>query len=273
MTTQPLLSVDHLTIWFTRYGRGARRVELPVIEDLSVRVHEGELVAIVGASGSGKTLIAEAIVGLAARNANVRGSISFAGEPQDAAGLARLRGQQIALVPQAVTALDPLLKVGAQLVGVARDRTQARARMLELFDRYGLAAAVADRYPHELSGGMARRVVLVAALMGDPRLIVADEPTPGLHLELAVQALADLRDYADRGNGVLLITHDLELALRVADRIAVCEAGRILEVVRASDFADESRLQHPYTRALWRALPSNEFTAWDARPARTGGPR
>ena len=111
-------------------------------------------------------------------------------------------------------------------------------------------------YPHELSGGMARRVLLMCALMDDPRVIVADEPTPGLDLELAVHALDDLRTFANAGGGVLLITHDIELALRVADRIAVFREGTVVEETAAAIFASPELLEHPFSRALWCSRPS-----------------
>lgn len=256
---QPLLSIDELSISFTQHDPGHVHVELPVIDRLQVRVQPGELVAIVGASGSGKTLLAEAILGLYAKNANVHGSIRFDGRPVDTAGLRKLRGREIALVPQSVNSLDPLMKVGEQVIGVTTDRAKSLARMRELFARYRLDDEVAQKYPFELSGGMARRVILVAALMAEPKLLVADEPTPGMHLELAQQAMQDFRDYADQGNGVLLITHDLELAISVSDRIAVFYAGTTVETALASDFGEISRLRHPYTRALARALPSGDF--------------
>lgn len=133
--------------------------------------------------------------------------------------------------------------------------------MRELLARYGLADEVADLYPFELSGGMARRVLLLTALMWQPRLIIADEPTPGMDLALAKQAMQDFRTFADDGNGVLLITHDLELALEVADRIVVFYAGTTVEEAKVTDFADETLLRHPYTRALYEALPGRGFAA------------
>ena len=140
-------------------------------------------------------------------------------------------------------------------------KRQAEARMRDLLGRYGLADEVADLYPFELSGGMARRVLLLTALMRQPRLIIADEPTPGMDLALAKQAMQDFRTFADDGNGVLLITHDLELALEVADRIVVFYAGTTVEEAKVTDFVDETLLRHPYTRALHEALPGRGFAA------------
>lgn len=266
-----LLTVEDLTVAFTAYDSKAGywragRVRQEVLHGLTLSVHAGELLAVVGASGSGKTVLADALLGLYEPNAEVTGRIWFDGEELDADGVAVLRGRGVALVPQSVAHLDPLMKVGRQVEGAARGRTRAErardravrvARQRELFAAYGLAPEVADLYPHQLSGGMARRVLLMCALMDSPRLIIADEPTPGLDLDLAVHALDDLRAFADRGGGVLLITHDLELALRVADRVAVFRDGTIVEETAAGNFADPALLRHPFTRALVCAIPGH----------------
>ena len=231
-----------------------------MIRDLNVTVREGEIVAVVGSSGSGKSLLAHAIMGILPANAAASGSIFYRGSACGEAELKALRGREIALVPQSVNYLDPLMKVGRQIIGETKKR-QEEARMRELLARYGLADEVADLYPFELSGGMARRVLLLTALMWQPRLIIADEPTPGMDLALAKQAMQDFRTFADDGNGVLLITHDLELALEVADRIVVFYAGTTVEEAKVTDFADETLLRHPYTRALYEALPGRGFAA------------
>ena len=255
----------------------AQRRLVPVIEDLSLSVHEGELLAVVGASGSGKTLLADCIFGLFEPNASVHGTIWFDGREQDAASLASLRGRGISLVPQSVTHLDPLMRVGQQVEGwaaTAAERAARSQRRRELFERYGLGEEVARMYPHQLSGGMARRVLLCCALMDAPKLIVADEPTPGMDLQLAAQALQDLRDFARQGGGVLLITHDIELALQVADRVAVFKDGTVIEETSVEAFASPATLRHPFTRALWHALPEHGFSApaiaLDPAPAEGG---
>ena len=267
-----LLTVEDLTVSFDRYGaadgalrspRGGGRVTTEVLHALTLSVHEGEIVAVVGASGSGKTVLADALLGLYEPNATVSGRIWFDGEPLDASSLAALRGRGICLVPQSVSHLDPLMRVGAQVRGASQGRTRAEraadrarreARQRELFEAYGLAPEVARLYPHELSGGMARRVLLMCALMEEPRVLIADEPTPGLDAELAVRAVDDLRAFADTGSGVILITHDLELAVRVADRIAVFKDGSVVEETAASNFAEPELLEHPFSRALSREL-------------------
>ena len=271
-TKEELLSIRELSICFRQYESGGgrrafRQRTLPVIRGLSVTVRRGEIVAVVGASGSGKSLLAHAVLGLLPANALLEGSIRFRGreveKQEKKKALFRTRESAgipgIALVPQSVTWLDPLMKVGKQVLG-GRKTAEARERMRTLFERYGLSEEVEELYPHECSGGMIRRILLAAALMDEPELIIADEPTPGMDERLAQQAMDELRAFADEKKGVLLITHDIELALRGADRIAVFYAGTTVEVAPAADFAREELLRHPYTRALWRAMPRNGFS-------------
>ncbi len=274
-----LLQVEDLSVGFRMYDEGApffraRQRVVEVIHRLSISVHVGEIVAVVGASGSGKTLLADAILGLFEPNATVTGRIWYDGELQDAGSLAERRGNGISLVPQSVNHLDPLMKVGRQVEGFARSdvpRAERSLRRERLFARYGLSEDVADFYPFELSGGMARRVLLCCALMDDPRLVIADEPTPGLDLDLAVRALGDFRDFADAGGGVLLITHDIELALRVADRVAVFKEGTVVEETAVANFASPDTLEHPFSRELWHALPEHDFAVPPASPLAGGG--
>lgn len=255
-----ILEIDELSVSFLQYenSRSSRQIELPVISRLSVAVHEGEIVAVVGSSGSGKSLLAHAILDLLPYNASVGGTMYFDGEPLTPEKIRQLRGNKIAFVPQSTNYLDPLMKVGAQVRGSRKDMG-LRKKQRSLFERYGLGPEVDEKYPFECSGGMTRRVLLTSALMGNPELIIADEPTPGMDLVLAKKSMADFRAFADEGKGVLLITHDIELALEVADRIAVFYAGTTVEEAPVSDFASEETLRHPYTKALWRALPQNGF--------------
>ena len=255
-----ILEIEDLSISFSQYEKGLRQIELPVISKLNVSVHTGEIVAVVGSSGSGKSLLAHAVLGLLPNNANVRGRVFFNEELLTSQRIEELRGKDISLVPQSVNYLDPLMKVGPQVRQSRKDK-KAMERQRKLFDHYDLEKTTEDLFPFELSGGMARRVLLSSALMEAPQLIIADEPTPGLHLEMAKKAMAHFRAFADEGNGVLLITHDIELALEVADRIAVFYAGTTVEEAKVSDFAQEETLRHPYTKALWRALPQNGFQA------------
>lgn len=255
-----LLDVRGLSISFTQYGRRLSRQVLPVITDLNVQARAGEMVAIVGASGSGKSLLAHGILGLLPRNATMRGQIDYMGEPLTASRVRGLRGREIALVPQSVSYLDPLMKAGKQVRNGNRG-PEAVALEKALLARYGLAEGTGKRYPFELSGGMTRRILIATALMDKPRLVIADEPTPGLHVDVAKRVLGHFREIADAGAGVLLITHDLALALAVADRIVVFYAGATIEEATARDFDSAETLRHPYTQALWAAMPQHGFAA------------
>lgn len=262
-----VLQIENLNISFRMYEEDApffraKQREVAVVSNLNLSVYKGEVLAIVGASGSGKTLLADAIMGLFEPNSLVSGCMYFEGNKMNSASLASVRGCGISLVPQSVSYLDPLMRVGAQVEGSSstrQERASRRKRRKELFTRYGLSEEVANRYPHQLSGGMARRVLLCCALMDNPRVIVADEPTPGLDRVLARQALNDLREFADEGGGVVLTTHDIELALHVADRVAVFDEGTIVEETAVSNFASPDLLTHAFSRELWYALPSNGF--------------
>jgi peptide/nickel transport system ATP-binding protein len=247
-----MLEVKNLSLTFRMYDGVFKRRDLKVISNLSVAARMGEIMAVVGSSGSGKSLLAHAILGVLPKNAFTSGVISWQGQVLTPALQKRLRGREIALVPQSVAYLDPLMRVGRQ---VSKDKKTAK----RLLGRYQLQEEASLLFPHELSGGMARRALLSAALAGNPKLVIADEPTPGLTLELAESAMAHFREIADSGAAVLLITHDIDLAVRCADRIAVFYAGTTVETANAPDFSDESLLRHPYSRALWRAMPQHWF--------------
>lgn len=255
---KPLLEVSDLSVSFRMYDSGLEQKQLPVISSLSLKVLPGEILAVAGSSGSGKSLLASAILGILPGNATVSGSLRFDGEPLTPERQAKLRGTEIALVPQSVAFLDPLMKVGAQVDGHRKPRPTERRR--KLFRRFGLPEQTERLYPFQLSGGMARRVLVSTALLTSARLIIADEPTPGMSLEQAEEALAMFRAMADEGKGVVLITHDIDLAFHIADRIAVFYAGTTVETAPAADFRQgPEALRHPYSKALWRALPQHEF--------------
>lgn len=253
---EPILEVEGLFLSFTQYGAGLRQRNLEVIHDLSLSACAGEVVAVVGASGSGKSLLAHAIFGILPENARVAGSIKFRGHELDEEMKARLRGTSMAFVPQSVDYLDPLMKTGDQVRGVRA--TPERAR--EALNRFGLDSRVEKLYPFELSGGMARRVLVSTAVIEDVDLIVADEPTPGMTLDMAKEAMKTFREFADAGKAVVVITHDLDLAYSTADKIVVFYAGQTFEIADAADFQNGGvRLRHPYSKALVDALPQNEF--------------
>lgn len=253
-----VLETRDFSISFEQYEKGFQKTRLPVIRHLDVTVHEGEVVAVVGSSGSGKSLLAHGILGILPYNASMAGELLYDGAPLTKERQNALRGNEIALVPQSVAFLDPLMKIGSQIRKGKKDRA-SREKVREIFRGCHLKDEVSELYPFELSGGMRRRALVSTALMGNPRLVIADEPTPGLHIELARRVMHHFRALADQGAGVLLITHDLEQALEVADRIAVFYAGMTVEDAAAADFQSEGTLRHPYSRALWRALPQNGF--------------
>lgn len=257
---EPLLETKQYSITFRQYDRGLARQELTMVKELSLKLYAGEVVAVVGASGSGKSLLAHGILGLLPYNATEQGLMLYRGEPLTTKRLRTLRGREILLIPQSASYLNPLMKVGKQILKGDKSPS-ARQRMRGILEEYHLSQEVEGKYPFELSGGMVRRVLLTMARMEQPKLVVADEPTPGLHKEMAAMALGHLKEMAHEGAGVLLITHDLEQALVVADRVVVFHEGRVIEEVDAEDFANAESLTQPYTRALWKAMPQNGFRA------------
>jgi peptide/nickel transport system ATP-binding protein len=258
-----VLEIKELSVSFKRYetdasafAAGLKQKDLHVINNLSVLVRKGEITAIAGSSGSGKSLLAHAILGILPANANVSGDMLYCGQVLTTEKLKALRGREIALVPQSVAWLDPLMRVGKQVVGINGTVEKQRA----VFSRYGLDVSVDRLYPFQLSGGMARRVLLSTAVMEGAKLIIADEPTPGLSVDLARRAMGHFRELADAGAGVLLITHDIDLAMEFADYIAVFYAGSTLEIAPAREFREGGgALRHPYSKALCAAIPQNGF--------------
>ena len=259
---EPLLEIRDLSVSFRMYSRGLKQTDLRVISDLDFTARSGEITAIAGASGSGKSLLSSAVLGILPDNASVRGRIYYKGRELTPELQKKLRGTEIALVPQSVAYLDPLMKTGEQADGHRKPRpTEKREK---LFRRLGLPEQTEYLYPFQLSGGMARRILVSSALLTDAQLIIADEPTPGMSLEQALEALKLFREMADSGSAVVLITHDIDLAFEFADRISVFYAGTTVETAPASDFRKgPDALRHPYSRALWRALPQNGFQPLD----------
>lgn len=255
---ETLLEIHNLSVSFRMYDQGLEQTDLKVISDLHLTVKPGEIVAVAGSSGSGKSLLASAILGILPENATVQGHLHYKGKNLNAQMQKELRGKEIALVPQSVAYLDPLMKVGAQADGHLKPRPTQKRR--GLFKRFGLPQETEKLYPFQLSGGMARRVLVSTALITDAELIIADEPTPGMSLSQALEALKMFREMADEGKAVILITHDIDLAFEFADRVAVFYAGTTVETAPASDFrTGPQALRHPYSKALWNALPQNGF--------------
>jgi peptide/nickel transport system ATP-binding protein len=271
--TSVLLEIDGLTVRFQ-----LRDAVVHAVTDLSLTLHPGELFAVVGESGCGKSVLAHALLGLLPRNATVTGQAHLhppAGAPVDLIGvgerhLARhVRGRAVGLVPQSpATALTPV-RTGRSLLeetlrAHGHTRRDAPAAAERIAADVGLHPGDLDRYPHELSGGMAQRLATALALAPNPPLLLADEPTTGLDRPLVDHTLDLLRRRCDTGAAVLLITHDLTAAARVADTVAVMYASRIVEHRPTTDLFDAPA--HPYTAGLLDALPERAFTPVPGQP-------
>ena len=259
---ETVLEIHDLSVSFRMYDGALEQKDLQVISDLHLTVRPGEIVAVAGSSGSGKSLLASAILGILPGNATVKGHLHYKGRELTPQLQKELRGTEIALVPQSIAFLDPLMKVGKQVDGHKKPYpTEKRNR---LFRRFSLPEKTEKLYPFQLSGGMARRVLVSTALITDAQLIIADEPTPGMSLDQALEALQMFRELANEGKAVILITHDIDLAFEFADRVAVFYAGTTVETAPVADFkTGPDALRHPYSKALWRALPQNGFQPID----------
>lgn len=279
MANSDLLSAQNLSVTFRRVEPGGQMARILVLRQVSLDVGQGEIVAVVGSSGAGKSILAHAILGLLPGNAEIAGHILFRGLELTRDRLTRVRGREIGLIPQSVSFLDPLVRAKHAVQLAARragfDKEQARAAQETAFARLDLSPDAGNRYPFELSGGMARRVLLAMATVCNPALLVADEPTPGLHEEAVRESLSQLRRLADSGKSVLLISHDIVACLTVADRVAVFLDGEVVEIAAAVAFSrGGAGLRHPYSRTLWNALPQNAFTPdFDMTPAPSRGGR
>lgn len=257
-----LLEIKNLSISFTQYIKGLEQRELKVISDLTMDIHDHEILAVLGASGSGKSLLAHAILGILPENANVSGTIKYKHQELTPTLQEKLRGKNISLIPQSVNYLNPLMKVKEQAIGYIEDENQKKL-MLEkqrkIFEKYGLSEKVDEMYPFQLSGGMARKVLISTALLNSPDTIIADEPTPGLDEEAVNETIRDLIELKNNGVGMLLITHDILTAIKASDKIAIIYLGYVIEITKTENFLTGKNLLHPYTRALYDALPENEF--------------
>ncbi|OWT72818.1 ABC transporter ATP-binding protein [Achromobacter sp. HZ28] len=267
----PLLAVEDLRVSYDNQA-------MPALDRVSLQVRPGEIVAVVGESGSGKSTLAAALTGLLPPTARRHeGTILFEGRDVATAGeraWVALRGGRIGFVPQDPgLSLDPIQRVGVQLReamfvhGVPR--RHAAAQVPRLLTEVGLARAehIARSFPHELSGGMRQRVLIAMAIANEPALIVADEPTSALDVTVQRQVLDHLEGLARRKDiAVLLITHDLGVALDRADRIVVMQQGRVVESGTTAAIFDQPR--HAYTRTLLAAAPILAATVRpvDARP-------
>ena len=260
---RPLLEVAHLS---TTFPCGAGR--MPVIDDISFSVSQGEVVALVGESGCGKSLTALSLLRLVPKPGRIEAQSSIRlGERQllelSVPEMRRVRGRQIAMIFQEpMSALNPVQRVGSQVVEAIQlheriPLSAARARVESLFERVGIPDPRArfDCYPHQLSGGIKQRVMIAMAVSMRPHVLIADEPTTALDVTVQAQILELLRELQrDLGTAILLITHDLGVVNELADRVLVMYAGKIVERgTRLTVLRDPA---HPYTRGLLRSIPA-----------------
>jgi len=256
----PVLEVEDLNIWLP----GSQQ-PLEIVELVNLELHRGEILGIAGESGSGKTITALALMGLLPNGGRAVGQVRLEGKEILSLGARaweRIRGAGIAMVFQdPMTSLHPMMSIERQLcehfVEHGRgSRRQARRRALELLERVRLPdpESTLRSYPHQLSGGMRQRVAIAMALVCEPRVLIADEPTTALDVTVQAGILHLLRGLCSEDEmAMILVTHDLGVMSSVADSLAVFYAGRVVEYGRASDVLRRPR--HPYTRGLLDALP------------------
>ncbi len=257
----PLLEVSNLRIAFSD-----AKASVSAVNEISYRLERGEALGIVGESGSGKTVHSYALLGLLPPPGRITGgALSFEGaDLQEPAVLRRLRGKRIGMVFQDPgSSLNPFYTVGRQLMEAGggalptRGSAARRARALSLLEDLGIpdAKACMKRYTHELSGGQQQRVMLAIALMDEPDLLIADEPTTALDVSTQAQILSLLRRLqTERGLSILFITHNLAVVAELCQRLLVMYAGMILEEGLVSELFAQAA--HPYTQGLLRSIPS-----------------
>ncbi|SOC46860.1 oligopeptide transport system ATP-binding protein [Blastococcus aggregatus] len=271
-TGATLLEVDDLHVEFRQ-----RSGVVNAVNGVSYTLAEGETLAILGESGSGKSVSAQAIMGiLDVPPAVVRGSIRFEGRDMltmSEEDQRQIRGPGISMIFQdALSSLNPVYSVGWQIGEMFRvhqgaSRKEAKAKAIELMDRVRIPAAAkrVNDYPHQFSGGMRQRVMIAMAIALDPRILIADEPTTALDVTVQAQVMDLLKDLQrETGMGLILITHDLGVVNEVADSVAVMYAGRIVERGTVDDvFTDAG---HPYTEGLMNSVPQVEAKGGRLQP-------
>jgi peptide/nickel transport system ATP-binding protein len=261
-TAAPVLAIKGLTV---ALPAGSDRSN--AVEDISLSVGPGEIVCVVGESGSGKTVTAQTVMGLLPPElAAEAGQVLLEGEDVLKASPARrrsLRGARMSMIFQEpMTALNPVMTVGEQIAEVLEihtdlSRSDRRQRVLEIMRAVQLPEPerLIDVYPHQISGGQRQRIMIAAALVLDPALLIADEPTTALDVTTQAQILELIRELQGRrGTGVLFITHDFGVVAEIAHRVVVMQQGRVVETGAAADIL--RRPQSPYTRMLIASVPS-----------------
>lgn len=274
----PILSVEDLFVEFR-----TRESTVNAVNGISYTVSAGETLAILGESGSGKSVSAQAIMGILDSPPAVipRGEIWFDGKnllTEPAEEQRKVRGPGISMIFQdALSSLNPVYSVGYQIGEMFRahrglSKKEAKQRAVELMDRVRIPAAAqrVDDYPHQFSGGMRQRVMIAMAIALDPKILIADEPTTALDVTVQAQVMDLLKDLQrETGMGLVLITHDLGVVNEVADNVAVMYAGRIVERGTVDDVFTNPA--HPYTEGLMASVPQVEAKGGRLRPI-TGQP-
>ncbi|WLQ12518.1 ATP-binding cassette domain-containing protein [Hahella aquimaris] len=274
---QPLLEVSHLeTTFSTPDGK------VNAVNDVSFQLFPGESLGIVGESGSGKTQVFMSIMGLLADNGKSTGSVLFKGEeilglPKEK--LNKVRGSDMSLIFQdPMTSLNPFLKVSKQLTEVLVEHTgvsmqEARARCIEMLSKVGIPEPTKrfDMYPHEFSGGMRQRVMIAMALLCQPDLLIADEPTTALDVTIQAQILKLMAELKREMNtAIIMITHDLGVVAGLCDRVLVMYGGRIVESGTVREIFYNPK--HPYTMGLLASMPRLDGAGHSSLQAIPGQP-
>lgn len=253
-----------------RCSFNTRRGMVRAVDGVDFRVRKGEMMALVGESGCGKSVTAQAIMGLIGRKAGerVEGEIRFKGEnllEKSEEEWCRIRGNEISMVLQdPMTSLNPVHRIGRQVGEVLelhrkKSRTAAWSAAVEMLGKVGISSPEvrAKQYPHQFSGGMRQRSVIAAAFIGQPELLIADEPTTALDVTIQAQILDLMKDLREQtGAAILLITHDLGVVAETCDTVSVMYAGKIVEQAPVKSLFASPR--HPYTRGLLASLPKPE---------------
>ena len=253
-----LLRIEGLRVYFNARGR-----IIKANNGVDLDIRENEILGLIGETGCGKSILGRAIMGLLSENVEVGGRIIYKGEnlldlSEDR--MRQIRGREIAMMLQnPSTSLNPVLTVGEQIAEVYRyhngaTREEAKRKASNMLELVGVDSKRMCEYPHQFSGGMKQRVMIAIGLALNPRILIADEPTTGLDSSMKNQVLDLMSELIrSRDMSMLLITHDLEVARRMCDRIAVMYAGELVEIAPAEKILSEPK--HPYTQGLLDSLP------------------
>lgn len=254
-----ILEINHLNIEFHDHERPET-----VVEDVTIKIERGEILGVVGESGSGKTMTALAVAGLLSRkDIEKSGEIIFQGKNLltcDRNTLREVQGDDIAMIFQEpMTSLNPVLKIGYQIEESLRlhtdlDKDKRKEKALKLMDEVELDAEVYDKYPHELSGGMRQRVMIAAAMICGPKILLADEPTTALDVTIQEQIVELLQKLnREKGTTIMFISHDLSLVRKLCERVVVMEDGKMVEMGLTEDIFNHPK--EDYTKKLIASIP------------------